>query len=290
MASNDPTDTGGLFIGRRPGTAPVRYREQPVLAQPAAPARRRAGWPTSCSPSRSLLCLSLLGPQPAAWMWIGSQVEYLTGFVTTGISTIMVGCLASLFLTLALGKRVDHAWKLVRRAAGHRQEQGALERIFAHQRGAGARAVHDLVPRDRGPGAEPRAHQLVGLLDYYRQFEEVDERELNKERRARRDRERKLALERVDEIDLSGTEWPDLPNSEVMNASIYTARGRVNGYPDRHAAAHPGGAGRPPRTWSAERIVLGNGAAELLQAAAMALLGAGRRAGHAMALVSRSTR
>jgi hypothetical protein len=26
---------------------------------------------------------------------------------------------------------VDHAWKLVRRAAGHRQERGALERIFA---------------------------------------------------------------------------------------------------------------------------------------------------------------
>jgi hypothetical protein len=34
-------------------------------------------------------------------------------------------------LTMALAKRVDHAWKLVRRAAGHRQERGALERIFA---------------------------------------------------------------------------------------------------------------------------------------------------------------
>ena len=36
-----------------------------------------------------------------------------------------------LLLTMALAKRVDHAWKLVRRAAGHRQERGALERIFA---------------------------------------------------------------------------------------------------------------------------------------------------------------
>jgi len=26
---------------------------------------------------------------------------------------------------------VDHAWKLVRRASGHRQERGALEWIFA---------------------------------------------------------------------------------------------------------------------------------------------------------------
>ena len=34
-------------------------------------------------------------------------------------------------LTMAAAKRVDHGWKLVRRAAGHRQEHGALERIFA---------------------------------------------------------------------------------------------------------------------------------------------------------------
>jgi hypothetical protein len=38
MASNDPTETGGLFIGRRPGTAPLRYRASPT---PAGPARRR---------------------------------------------------------------------------------------------------------------------------------------------------------------------------------------------------------------------------------------------------------
>ena len=78
-----------------------------------------------------LLCLSLFGPQPLAWLWIGSQVDYQTGYVTAGISTVMLGCLTSLMLTMAAAKRVDHAWKLVRRAAGHRQEQGALERIFA---------------------------------------------------------------------------------------------------------------------------------------------------------------
>ncbi len=78
-----------------------------------------------------VLCLTLFGPQPLAWLWIGSQVDYLTGYVTAGIATIMLGCLASLMLTMAAAKRVDHAWKLVRRAAGHRQERGALERIFA---------------------------------------------------------------------------------------------------------------------------------------------------------------
>ena len=44
-----------------------------------------------------------------------------------------------------------------------------------------------------------------------------------------------LALAEVPTIDLSSTEWPDFPHSEIMNAAIYAARGRVNSYPDRHA-------------------------------------------------------
>jgi hypothetical protein len=129
LASNDPTDTGGLFIGRRPGTAPVRYQE----VEPTSERRRRADGLLAHGllAIELVLCLSLFGPQPVAWFWIGSQVDYQTGYVTAGIGTIMLGCLASLMLTMALAKRVDHAWKLVRRAAGHRQEQGALERIFA---------------------------------------------------------------------------------------------------------------------------------------------------------------
>jgi hypothetical protein len=79
----------------------------------------------------TLLTLTLFGPQPLAWFWIGSQVQYVTGFVTAGISTILLGCLASLMLTMVLAKRLDHAWKLVRRAGGHDQERGALEIIFA---------------------------------------------------------------------------------------------------------------------------------------------------------------
>ncbi len=129
MASNDPTDTGGLFIGRRPGTAPVRYRE----VEPTSEARKRADGLLAHGllAIELVLCLTLFGPQPLGWLWVGSQVEYLTGYVTAGIGTIMLGCLASLMLTMALAKQVDHAWKLVRRAAGHRQARGALERIFA---------------------------------------------------------------------------------------------------------------------------------------------------------------
>ena len=72
-------------------------------------------------------------------------------------------------------------------------------------------------------------------------------------------------------LDLAGTEWPDLPNAEVVNASIYAARGRVNGYPDRLATRLrrrlAGRHGVEP-----EQIAVGNGAAELLQTAAHVLL------------------
>src|SRR5438132_111156 len=76
----------------------------------------------------------------------------------------------------------------------------------------------------------------MGLLDYYRQFDDIDQAELNRALRARRARERELALAEVPVLDLSSTEWPDFPHSEIMNAAIYAARGRVNSYPDRHAA------------------------------------------------------
>jgi hypothetical protein len=130
LASNDPSDTGGLFIGRRPGTGPVRYRKP--VGDPDGRRKRLDNLVAAGLLGLELvLCLSLFGPQPLAWFWIGSQVQYLTGFVTAGISTILIGCMFSLLLTVALAKRVDNGWKLARRAAGHDQERGAIEWIFA---------------------------------------------------------------------------------------------------------------------------------------------------------------
>ena len=114
----------------------------------------------------------------------------------------------------------------------------------------------------------------MGFRDYYRQFDDIDEAALNVERRERRRQEKQAALERAPDIDLSGTEWPDLPHSEIVNAAIARARGFVQRYPDRHATA--------VRRLLADRhglspdqIALGNGAAELLQSAALALLSKG---------------
>jgi histidinol-phosphate aminotransferase len=114
----------------------------------------------------------------------------------------------------------------------------------------------------------------VGFRDYYRQFDDIDEAKLNLERRERRRREKADALARVPDIDLSGTEWPDLPHSEIVNAAIARARGYVQRYPDRHATAVRRLLAERHGV-DADRIVLGNGAADLLHAAALALLSTG---------------
>jgi hypothetical protein len=130
MPRNDPTDTGGLFIGRRPGTGPLHYRTAPSAAvRPAGGPTARWPWPFFCL--ETLLCLTLWGPQPLAWLWVGSQVDYRTGSVTAGIAAAFAGMVATLMLTLAACARLDRAWQILRRAAGHEQRDGALVRIFA---------------------------------------------------------------------------------------------------------------------------------------------------------------
>jgi hypothetical protein len=129
VASTDPSDTGGLFIGRRPGTRPVRL---PAGTKPSEGRRRRAdkAFAAFLLFLETLLCISVWGPQPLFWLWFGSQADYWTGSVEVGILSAFIGMLGTLFITLSLARRVDHAWKLVRRAAGYNQERGALERIF----------------------------------------------------------------------------------------------------------------------------------------------------------------
>jgi hypothetical protein len=93
VTGSDPIESGGLFVGRRGG--PVRFRRPDVLTTH----RRFAD--------------NVLADNP-----------------TIGVVTSMIGCLVTVLITAAVAKRVDHGWKLVRRAAGHDQERGAVERIF----------------------------------------------------------------------------------------------------------------------------------------------------------------
>jgi hypothetical protein len=127
---SDPSDNGGLFVGRRPGTAPVRFR---ALPERGSAKRRRIDNAIAWTMQATIALISLLcwGPIPVACLWVGSQVNYLTGSVSLGIlgSVFALGVL--LFGALSIMRRIDGAWILVRRAAGHDQRGGTLGRVFA---------------------------------------------------------------------------------------------------------------------------------------------------------------
>jgi hypothetical protein len=126
----DPADNGGLFVGRRPGTAPVHYRSAP---ERGSERRQRADGSLAGLMLAAMTFLSLLcwGPIPLACLWLGSEANYLTGSVGAGILVAFAALFGLLFGTLSLLRRLDQAWILVRRAAGHDQRTGVLGRIFA---------------------------------------------------------------------------------------------------------------------------------------------------------------
>ena len=126
----DPTETGGLFAGRRPGTAPVHFRGVP---ERGSEMRQRVDGSFAGLLLVAIVFLSVMCwvPIPLACLWLGSEADYLSGSVSVGIVAAFVALFALLFGTLALLKRLDHAWVLVRRAAGHDQRTGILGRVFA---------------------------------------------------------------------------------------------------------------------------------------------------------------
>ncbi len=126
---SDPSDNGGLFVGRRPGTAPVRFRSLP---ERGSEKRQRVDGSIAGVMVAAMILLSLLcwGPIPLACLWVGSQIDYLSGSVGMGILVSFIALFVLLFGTLSLLKRLDQAWILVRRAAGYDQRTGIMGRIF----------------------------------------------------------------------------------------------------------------------------------------------------------------
>jgi hypothetical protein len=126
----DPADTGGLFVGRRPGTAPIRFRALPQLGTTRR--QRIDGYLAALLLCTIIaLCLLCWGPVPLACLWIGSEVDYVSGSLFLGIVSAFIALFPLLFGALSILSRLDQVWILVRRAAGHDQRVGALARIFA---------------------------------------------------------------------------------------------------------------------------------------------------------------
>lgn len=116
----------------------------------------------------------------------------------------------------------------------------------------------------------------MSLLDYYRQFEAMSEEEVNEELRAEAAERKRKALMKVDTLDLSQTTWLELPHPSVVSAITFVARRGMHRYPHlrgsqlRDELAERHGVDR-------DRVILGNGAAELLSSAARALIEPGQR-------------
>jgi hypothetical protein len=148
----DPTDNGGLFVGRRPGTAPTKYR---ALPERGSAGRRTADRFIAHGLLAVEILISLLfwGPIPAGALWLASRVQYWGGNVGVAILVGFAAMLAVLIGGLMVLKRVDRAWILVRRAAGIDQRQGAMGRVFAVTAAIGAAVFAFWFIVINGPGS-----------------------------------------------------------------------------------------------------------------------------------------
>lgn len=115
----------------------------------------------------------------------------------------------------------------------------------------------------------------MGILDYYRQFEGLSEEEVNSELREQAAERKRKALTRVATLDLSQTTWQELPHPEVVSAITFVARRGLQRYPHMRGSQLRAELARRHDVDPA-RLVIGNGAAELLSAATRALMEPGQ--------------
>jgi hypothetical protein len=127
----DPTDNGGLFVGRRPGTKPVHYRTEPVHGDDR---RRRFDAFLAAAILALMVLVNLLfwGPIPVAWLWVVSNVGFLADRLFLALSVAFFGILLSLIGGLVALKQLDQIWILTRRASGVDQRDGVIGRVFAY--------------------------------------------------------------------------------------------------------------------------------------------------------------
>jgi hypothetical protein len=133
----DPTDNGGLFVGRRPGTRPVHYRAPPT---PGDARRRRFDGLLASVILALMVFINLLfwGPVEMAWLWFVSNVSFIADRLFLALCIAFFGILLSLMGGLVLTKQLDRLWILTRRASGVDQRDGVIGRVFAYTAVVGA--------------------------------------------------------------------------------------------------------------------------------------------------------
>ncbi len=185
--------------------------------------------------------------------------------------------LGTLMITLGIATRLDRVWRILRRAAGHEQQEGVLPRIFAVTAIVALVlfSVWFLIIEGPAPMLAPARLILKRFLGYYRQFEELSPEEVSRDLRRRRDEEKAQSLTETPSLDLASPAWHEPPHAEIVNAATFALRRAVNAYPDPGAEALSAALAARHGVEPAQ-VVAGHGAGELLRAALQALLaGAG---------------
>lgn len=112
----------------------------------------------------------------------------------------------------------------------------------------------------------------MGIRDYYKQFEAVPMEEVGAALREQAQERRRTALSRVERLDLSVTTWPEYPPSRIVNAITYAARRGLHRYLDPHGGELRGELAHRHGDLPTDRVVVGDGIAQLMAAAAHALM------------------
>ncbi len=112
------------------------------------------------------------------------------------------------------------------------------------------------------------------LTGYYRQFEALSAEESSERLRTRRREERSRELARAGDLDMSTAAWHEPPDPEIVNAATFALRRSLNRYPATGAGPAVEAIARHHGV-PVERVALGHGAGQLLQAALRELAAGG---------------
>src|SRR6478672_9063578 len=104
----------------------------------------------------------------------------------------------------------------------------------------------------------------------------MSEEEVNEGLRREAAERKQKALTRVDTLDLSQTTWPELPHPRIVNAITFVARRGLHRYPHLRGSELRSELAASLQVDPA-RLILGNGAAELLSSATRALIEPGQQ-------------
>lgn len=109
------------------------------------------------------------------------------------------------------------------------------------------------------------------FLRYYQQFEGMSPEEISEQLQEQAAERKAKALSRLEPLDLSRTTWPEFPHPAIVNAITFAARRGLHRYLDRGAAELRGELAHRHGVDEA-RLVVGDGASQLMGAAAQALI------------------